>query len=492
MSSKKTSPGDRMTRVSSRAARPDVKTRGYAVAWALLCGAAILGAQAPSAPKILLDASPRAIEYQLGRLTNAELTQVERKQDVRYRLVYYALLTRKGLGREYFDEALAALTEMEKATRTRVLLDALPGIPPEDVETGGKLLGSLLGQPAAVLRQERDIFAKAAEAGSGFVLQGAYGGMMLADGKPEQAWQLSAKRAGHLAELLRSVPYLGAATDLRNSLFDPVAALAVDTGDAATRVAALSALGWTRPDAAAFRLLAREFLSATDPEIRAAAVRSLQRVPKEAWPSGEVEPLARAIVAMVGKTTPDQRTDPSALEAIQLGEKLAAGLDAEARRAVGRDLRDLGVQVVRIETIPEQMAFDRKWFAVQAGKPVQVVLVNPDAMSHNLLITRPGSLKEVGMAATAMTLPSDPKVKPYVPETPLVLHATRLLNWGETDRLSFTAPTEAGEYPFVCTFPGHWVRMYGVMLVVQDFEAWEAKPTVPIDPMTNQPFPSER
>ena len=49
-------------------------------------------------PRILLDQPLRAVEYQLGRLTNDELARVERKDsDVRYRPVYFALLTRKGL-----------------------------------------------------------------------------------------------------------------------------------------------------------------------------------------------------------------------------------------------------------------------------------------------------------------------------------------------------------------------------------------------------------
>ena len=73
-----------------------------------------------------------------------------------------------------------------------------------------------------------------------------------------------------------------------------------------------------------------------------------------------------------------------------------------------------------------------------------------------------------------------------------MLYATRLVNEGGTERLDFTAPKEPGEYVFLCTFPGHWVRMYGVMLVIADIEAWEAHPTVPIDPVTSQPFASRR
>jgi azurin len=151
-------------------------------------------------------------------------------------------------------------------------------------------------------------------------------------------------------------------------------------------------------------------------------------------------------------------------------------------------LRALGVRVVRIETVPEQMLFNVKWFVVEAGKPVQVVLFNRDATLHNLLISRPGSLERLGTTAMTMSMPSDPNIKPYVPAGPMVLQATGLLKEGETERLNFTAPAEKGEYPFACTFPGHWMRMYGVMLVVDSLDAWEASPTTPTDPITNRPF----
>jgi plastocyanin len=180
------------------------------------------------------------------------------------------------------------------------------------------------------------------------------------------------------------------------------------------------------------------------------------------------------------------------LDTIQFGERLAAKLPADAGRSVRRDLRALGVQVVRIETIPEKLSFDLRWFVVEAGKPVQIVLVNVDAMPHNLLVSRPGSLEAVGTAGGAMSMATDASVKPFVPNSPLVLHATNLLKEGETARLGFTAPKEPGEYIYVCTFPGHWVRMYGVMLVVNALDAYESKPTIPTDPMTKQPFASQR
>ena len=113
-------------------------------------------------------------------------------------------------------------------------------------------------------------------------------------------------------------------------------------------------------------------------------------------------------------------------------------------------------------------------------------------MPHNLLFARPKSLQDVVNAAAAMPMPTDPGARPYVPRMPVVLAATNLLSEGDTERLNFTAPAEAGEYVFLCSYPGHWVRMYGVMLVVENLEAWEAHPTAPTDPITNQPYASQK
>ena len=197
---------------------------------------------------------------------------------------------------------------------------------------------------------------------------------------------------------------------------------------------------------------------------------------------------------MSGRCRRQTRTSPAVLDEIQFGERLAAKMPADAGRAVRRDLRALGVQVVRIQALPEKLAFDLRWFVVEAGKPVQIVLFNPDAMPHNLVVGRPGSLEEIGTKGGAMPMPADPAstAKPFVPDSPQVLFSTRLVREGETERLGFNAPSAPGEYIFVCTFPGHWVRMYGVMLVVDKLDAWEAKPTVPKDPVTGTPFPSQK
>ena len=40
-----------------------------------------------------------------------------------------------------------------------------------------------------------------------------------------------------------------------------------------------------------------------------------------------------------------------------------------------------------------------------------------------------------------------------------------MLKQGETQALRFQAPTEPGDYPYLCTFPGHWTIMKGILVV---------------------------
>ena len=46
-----------------------------------------------------------------------------------------------------------------------------------------------------------------------------------------------------------------------------------------------------------------------------------------------------------------------------------------------------------------------------------------------------------------------------------VLFFTDIIEPGKSFTIHFTAPAERGEYPYLCTFPGHWQIMNGVMIV---------------------------
>jgi uncharacterized protein len=122
-------------------------------------------------------------------------------------------------------------------------------------------------------------------------------------------------------------------------------------------------------------------------------------------------------------------------------------------------------QVVYIKVVENVMKYDKTEFTVQAGTEVEIVFENPDFMQHNLVIVQIGSLEKVGEAADRLAREPDAIEKEYVPEMPEVLFATSLIDPEGSTKLRFRVPDKAGDYPFVCTFPGHWRVMNGIMRV---------------------------
>ncbi|RPD41991.1 PVC-type heme-binding CxxCH protein [Chitinophaga barathri] len=123
--------------------------------------------------------------------------------------------------------------------------------------------------------------------------------------------------------------------------------------------------------------------------------------------------------------------------------------------------------VIHIKVIKNEMKYDLKSFTVVAGTPVEIVFENPDFMQHNLVIAQQGALETVGRSADKLAADPNGAEMQYVPSMTEVLHSTRLVNPQESVTLQFTAPAKAGDYPYVCTFPGHWRIMNGVMKVVE-------------------------
>ena len=129
---------------------------------------------------------------------------------------------------------------------------------------------------------------------------------------------------------------------------------------------------------------------------------------------------------------------------------------------------DPNIQIVHIKAIPEALKFDITEFTAIAGKTVEIVFENPDAMQHNMVIGKPKSMQIIGAAADKMITEKDGAEKNYVPNIPQVIAASPLVNPHQTFRLRFVVPEIPGDYPYVCTFPGHWRLMTGVMKVVKE------------------------
>lgn len=109
------------------------------------------------------------------------------------------------------------------------------------------------------------------------------------------------------------------------------------------------------------------------------------------------------------------------------------------------------------------MAFDVTKFTVSAGQKVHVVFENkaPGTLAHNWVLVKPG--KEAAYAAVALEQGQD---KGYIAATdPDMLAHTDMVVPGKTSEVTFTAPSEPGDYPYICSFPGHYMMMKGVLEV---------------------------
>lgn len=117
--------------------------------------------------------------------------------------------------------------------------------------------------------------------------------------------------------------------------------------------------------------------------------------------------------------------------------------------------------VIQISTKPG-LKFDIESFSVPAGAKVKLIFNNNDDMLHNWVLTKPARWEEVGKAAMNLGLKGSELA--YVPETNDVLFNTCVLQPESSQAIYFIAPA-TGEYPYICSFPGHYYAMRGVMKV---------------------------
>ncbi len=207
---------------------------------------------------------------------------------------------------------------------------------------------------------------------------------------------------------------------------------------------------------------------------RPAAIKALRSVPDSAWPNGRIRPLVNDLIGYLSGMPARYRTGAAAMDAVALTKALAEKLPPDIKEAIEQRLQNLDVRVIAIGTVPHRMIFDKELIVVQAGKPVEFRLSNTDAMPHNFAITVPGALQEVGELAEATGRDADAMDRHYIPKSDKILLSSKLLQPGDQQALAFDVPSEPGVYPYVCTYPGHWRRMYGALYVVANIEQYQA------------------
>lgn len=113
----------------------------------------------------------------------------------------------------------------------------------------------------------------------------------------------------------------------------------------------------------------------------------------------------------------------------------------------------------------DQMQFDKTELKVPVGEPIVLTLKHSgkmakNVMGHNFVLLNQGvDFKDFAEKAA---IASDTE---YIPtsEKRSVLAHTKVIGGGESDTIEFTV-NEAGTYEFLCTFPGHYAIMRGVLI----------------------------
>ena len=110
----------------------------------------------------------------------------------------------------------------------------------------------------------------------------------------------------------------------------------------------------------------------------------------------------------------------------------------------------------------DEMEYEPKEFRVKEGTTVILKLNNlstDGAMLHNFVLIEDGNADKVGMFGVQAGAEKD-----FVQEMKEVLVYTKMLNPGESTTLKFRAPV-VGRYQYICTYPGHYSKMQGVLIV---------------------------
>ncbi len=409
------------------------------------------------------------------------------------REVYESVLRQEGFEEAHRAQAVARLAE-EVSVQSDVPSDATPvedarveaiidALSEEDIseDAAEALSALLLREPVEVFDDSGLVFGgfglalafMATEGGTEIVRETGFAGWMRSEG-PEQVltemedvienpaeWYIDPDNiTGIMISALRGglrVP----SEDVRLQLHEAMLRRMDDWEDAAWRDAAvevLAGLGVAPAESFAF-FAGRLEAGRIDPVLAAAA----DTVPVETWGAHDYAIIARQLIAEAGKIPTEDRHGAWFRGLVSLAEKAAARLDDPS--VFAEALRALHTRIVEITTVEAQMAYDVTAFRVAPGQQVEIVFRNADVLPHNLVIVRPGAGEMVGRAADAMATDPDAFEKEFIPDSPAVMHTTKMLQEGESVRLQFTAPEQEGNYPYICTFPAHWITMKGVMEV---------------------------
>ncbi len=127
-----------------------------------------------------------------------------------------------------------------------------------------------------------------------------------------------------------------------------------------------------------------------------------------------------------------------------------------------------GARKMEVATV-DGLKFSPAQLKGKAGEKIAFTLINKDIMPHNWVLTKTDAKKAVGDASFRMLNDPDAMAKSYVPAEARekVIAYTAVISPEAKQTIYFQLPEKAGNYPFICTFPGHWQIMQGSIEVTE-------------------------
>ncbi|SVE13441.1 uncharacterized protein METZ01_LOCUS466295, partial [marine metagenome] len=148
-------------------------------------------------------------------------------------------------------------------------------------------------------------------------------------------------------------------------------------------------------------------------------------------------------------------------------QKIDIKIDSLSELAVPPGFEKIDQEIV-ISTMEAQMKYDVRSFSVKPNAKVKLVFKNPDTLPHNLIICTPGKKKggDRGQEVIDAVLKLGDKgvEQNWEPKGhPRILVTSGMVQPKKETTMYFKAPKQEGDYPYICTFPGHFQLMNGMM-----------------------------
>lgn len=116
----------------------------------------------------------------------------------------------------------------------------------------------------------------------------------------------------------------------------------------------------------------------------------------------------------------------------------------------------------------DNLKYDQTLIEASPGETIKLVFkvesnIPPQAMSHNIAILPPDMDTDSFVMASMGARDNEYIASDYADQ---LIAYTEMIGGGETSTIEFTVPETAGDYDFICTFPGHYQGgMVGILRV---------------------------